>query len=181
MLSAAYQHLSYLTYPTRGMLHTMGFSFEGDLFFLDSFALVGKMQLMSSMSDRFHDMLDGFTSVRLIFGPAFSVSGSWWRLYLVPGAEAHYIGPFSVTRDSDCKHFLPDSDGYKAKCEAGNINDVEARVVGGINVYMGSQFFFANKLFLGLGASISTYFVPFSQSFEMNFPVSGEIGGGIAF
>ena len=181
VLSAAYQHLAYLVYPTRSMLHTMGFSFEGDFFFLDSFALVGKMQLMSSMPDRFRDMLEGFTSARLIFGPAFSVSGTWWRFYVVPGAELHYIGSFSVTRDSDCKHFLNDSPGYIAKCEPKHIKEFPVEFLGGINVYMGSQFFFANKLFLGMGASVSTYFVPFNRSFDMNFPVSAEIGGGIAF
>ncbi len=181
VLSAAYQHLAYLVYPTRSLLHTMGFSFEGDFFFLDSFALVGKMQLMSSMPDRFNDMLEGFTSARLIFGPAFSVSGTWWRLYVVPGAELHYIGSFSVTRDADCKHFLNDSPGYQTMCKPENIKEFPVEFLGGINVYMGSQFFFANKLFLGLGASVSTYFVPFNRSFDMNFPVSAEIGGGIAF
>jgi len=181
LFAAKYENLLYLVQPVRSPLLAMGFSFEAGHFFLKSFALVGKLQVFSSLKDRFDDLLSGFTSVRLIVGPAFSVSGDWWRLYVVPGAEFHYMGSFSVSRDPDCKFFLGDSPGYQATCPDSSVKKFPVDFVAGVNLFVGSQFFFADQLFLDLGASISTYFAPFDRSFDMNFPLTMEIGGGVVF
>lgn len=180
VLSATYQHLGYLTYPTRTALSSMGISLDAAYFFRPSFALIGRAQAMSSLPDRLNDMLDGFTSARVIFGPAFSVSGTWWRLFIVPGAEFHYMGSFKVSRDPDCKLFKPGSNGY-AQCDEGAVKHFPVDFLAGMNVYIGSQFFVSKDLFLGAGASVSTYFAPFDRSFELNFPIAVEAGGGIAF
>jgi len=184
VLSASYQHMGYLTYPTRTALSSMGVSLDAAYFFRPSFALIGRAQAMSSLPDRLGDMLDGFTSVRAIVGPAFSVSGTWWRLFIVPGAEFHYMGSFKVSRDPDCKFFKPDSNRYQSQCGKGAVKpakDFPVDFLAGINVYMGSQFFLSKDLFLGVGASVSTYFAPFDRSFELNFPLAVEAGGGVAF
>ena len=158
----------------------MGISLDAAYFFRPSFALIGRAQAMSSLPDRLNDMLDGFTSARVIFGPAFSVSGTWWRLFIVPGAEFHYMGSFKVSRDPDCKLFKPGSNGY-AQCDEGAVKHFPVDFLAGMNVYIGSQFFVSKDLFLGAGASVSTYFAPFDRSFELNFPIAVEAGGGIAF
>jgi hypothetical protein len=181
LFAAKYENLLYLVQPVRSPLLAMGFSFEAGHFFLKSFALVGKLQVFSSLKDRFDDLLSGFTSARLILGPAFSVSGNWWRLYVVPGAEFHYMGSFSVSRDPDCKFFLPDSDGRQAMCPSSSVKHFPIDFVAGVNVFLGSQFFFADQLFLDMGASVSTYFAPFDRSFDMNFPLTLEVGGGVVF
>jgi hypothetical protein len=180
VFSANYQHLVFLQHPLRNPLFTMGFSFDGAHFFKRFFALMAKLQFMSSLPDRFGDMLDGFTSARVMLGPAFSVSGARWRLFVVPSAEFHYIGSFQTTRDPDCKHFLSDSPGY-AMCDPGAIKEFPVDFLAGINVHLGAQFFLTNEMFLGFGASASTYFAPFDRSFQMNFPLAAEVGGGIAF
>ena len=181
VFSAAYQQMAYLSYPTRSILNTTGFSFESGFFLLRNFALVAKAQFTSSLPDRFGDMLSPLTSFRLILGPAFSVSGNWWRLYVVPGAEVHMLGAFSTSSDPDCKFYNKDSDGFAAMCPDGQIKKYPVTFLGGVNVSLGAQFFFSNRLFLSTALSISTYFMPFDRSIEMNFPVAIEAGGGIAF
>ncbi len=181
LFAAKYENLLYLVQPVRSPLLAMGFSFEAGHFFLKSFALVGKLQVFSSLKDRFDDLLSGFTSARLILGPAFSVSGDWWRLYVVPGAEFHYMGSFSVSRDPDCKFFLSDSPGRETTCPSSSVKRFPVDFVAGVNVFLGSQFFFADQLFLDMGASVSTYFAPFDRSFDMNFPLTFELGGGVVF
>ncbi|MBM4353646.1 MAG: hypothetical protein FJ109_07575 [Deltaproteobacteria bacterium] len=181
LLAAKYENLLYLVQPVRSPLLAMGFSFEAGHFFMKSFALVGKLQVFSSLKDRFDDLLSGFTSARLILGPAFSISGEWWRLYVVPGAEFHYMGSFDVSRDPDCKFYLSGSPGRNQTCPPSSIMHFPVDFVVGVNVFLGSQFFFADQLFLDLGASVSTYFAPFDRSFDINFPLALELGGGVVF
>jgi len=181
VLSAAYDHMLYLLFPTRTPVQSVGFSFETGYFFVPSFAIMGRFQLMYSVKDRYEDMYEEFTSARAIIGPAFSLSGTWWRVFVTPGVELNYVGSFSVTSDPDCKFFADGSDGYKANCDPDRIDNYPLQILGGVNVYLGSQFFFSNQLFLSAGASVSTYVMPFDRSIEVNFPISGEIGGGVAF
>jgi len=180
VIGAAYQQLAYLKYPTRYPLLSMGFSFDASHFFRRTFAVVAKAQFLYTLGDRYGDLLDEFTSVRLILGPAFSVSGSWWRFYLMPAAELHYMGAFEVTRDPNCKFFAKGKDGW-SRCDPDRVDHFDRNLLAGVNVHVGSQFYFPNDLFLGLGVSITTYFAPFERFDEMNFPVSAEVGGGIAF
>lgn len=180
VFSANYQHLLFLQQPLRNPLFMMGFSFDGAHFFRRSFAILVKAQFLSSLPDRFEDMVDGFTSARLTVGPAFGVSGNWWRLFVAPSMEFHYLGSFSVTRDPNCKHFLDDSPGAEL-CAPGAVKKFPVDFLAGVNVYVGAQFFLSNEMFLGAGGSISTYFAPFDRTFEMNFPVALEAGGGVAF
>ena len=180
VFSANYQHLLFLQQPLRNPLFMMGFSFDGAHFFRRSFAIVVKAQFLSSLPDRFEDLVDGFTSARVTVGPAFGVSGDWWRLFVAPSLEFHYLGSFSVTRDPNCKHFLEDSPGADL-CAPGAVKEFPVDFLAGINVYIGTQFFLSDEMFLGAGASISTYFAPFDRTFEMNFPVALEAGGGVAF
>jgi hypothetical protein len=181
VLSAAYDHVLFLMFPTRGQVQAMGFSFESGYFFMPSFALVGRFQFLYSVADQFGDLFEGFTSARGVVGPAFSLSGTWWRVYVVPGVEFNYVGSFGVTSDPDCKFFEGDSPGYQANCDLGRIESYPSQLLAGVNVYLGSQFFFSNQLFLSAGASVSTYFMPFDRSIDINFPISGEVGGGVAF
>jgi len=179
VLSTAYQHMVYPVNPTRNPLQTFGFSFEVGRYFRPSFGLVAKAQLMSSISDQYGDLLESFTSARLIVGPALSVSGSWWRLYVVPGAEFHYMGSFEVSSDPDCKFFAPGSSGA-VLCDPAPRSFPE-EFVAGVNVSVGSQFFVAKEMFLSFAASLSTYIAPFDRSFNLNFPIGVEAGGGVAF
>lgn len=180
VFSANYQHLLFLQQPLRNPLFMMGFSFDGAHFFKRSFAILVKAQFLSSLPDEFEDLVDGFTSARLTIGPAFSISGNWWRLFMAPSMEFHYMGSFSVTRDPNCKHYLDDSPGSDL-CVPGAVKEYPEDFLAGINVYIGAQFFVAEEMFLSAGASISTYFAPFDRTFEMNFPVAVEAGGGVAF
>jgi len=181
LFSAAYQQMAHLTYPTRSMLHSMGFSFETGLYLLNTFGLVSKVQFSTSLPDRFDDMLEPLRSVRLMAGPSFSLAGAWWRLYLVPSLEVQFLSAFRTSTDPDCKFYLRDSPGYAAMCNPAQVKHYPTEIQGGVNLSAGSQFFFSNRLFVGLSLSISTYFLPLDRSIEMNFPVSLEAGGGIAF
>lgn len=180
VFSANYQHLLFLQQPLRNPLFMMGFSFDGAHFFRRSFALLVKAQFLSSLPDAFEDLVGGFTSTRLTVGPAFSISGNSWRLFVAPSLEFHYMGSFSVTRDPNCKHYLAESPGADL-CPPEAVKKFPVDFLAGVNVYMGAQFFVADEMFLGAGASISTYFAPFDRTFEMNFPVAVEAGGGVAF
>jgi hypothetical protein len=180
VFSANYQHLLFLKQPLRNPLFMMGFSFDGAHFFKRSFAILVKAQFLSSLPDEFEDLVDGFTSARLTAGPALSISGNWWRLFVSPSLEFHYMGSFSVTRDPNCKHFLNDSPGA-ALCLPGAVKQFPVDFLAGINTSIGAQFFVADEMFISAGASISTYFAPFDRTFEMNFPVAVEAGGGVAF
>lgn len=181
LFSASYQQMAYLSYPTRTMLHNMGFSFEVGAYVLDSFGLVGKVQVISSLPDRFGDVLTPLTSTRLILGPSFSLTGQWWRLSMVPAAELHIQGPFKTSTDPDCKFFAAGSAGYTDMCDTSRVKNYPTAVVGGVNVALGAQFFFINRLFLSATMSISSYFLPLDRSKELNFPVALEVGGGVAF
>jgi tetratricopeptide (TPR) repeat protein len=181
LFSAAYQQMAYLTYPTRSMLHSMGFSFETGLYLLNTFGFVGKVQFTSSLPDRFDDMLEPLRSVRLMAGPSFSLAGAWWRLYLVPSLEVQFLSSFRTSTVPDCKFYIGDSPRYEAMCNSGQVKHYPTEIQGGVNLSLGSQFFFSNRLFVGVSLSISTYFLPLDRSIEMNFPVSLEGGGGIAF
>ena len=180
VFSANYQHLLFLQQPLRNPLFMMGFSFDGAHFFKRSFAILVKAQFLSSLPDEFEDLMDGFTSARLTVGPAFSVSGNWWRVFVAPSLEFHYMGSFSVTRDPNCKHFLDDSPGATL-CQPGAVKEFPVDFLAGINASIGAQFFVAEEMFVSAGASFSTYVAPFDRTFEMNFPVALEAGGGVAF
>jgi hypothetical protein len=180
VFAANYQHLVFLQGPLRSPLWMMGFSFDGAHFFKRFFALGVKAQFLSSLPDRFEDLVDGFTSARLMIGPAFSFSGSWWRVFLATQAEFHYMGAFKVTSNANCKHFMADYAG-SSQCPAGAIKEYPVDFLAGINVTMGAQFFVAPEMFLSIGASASTYVAPFDRSFQMNFPIALEAGGGVAF
>ena len=179
LFAASYQHSFYLQKPTRLTMSSMGFSFDIGHFFRKSFGLLAKVQLMSSLADNYEDLLDGFTAVRGLVGPAFSLSGSWWRLFVIAGLDLTYMGSFTVSRDPDCKFFESDSSGYESLC--GKVTEYPANFMVGINVNIGAQFFVAKDIFLGVGANITTYFVPFERSSDLNFPIGLELGGGIAF
>jgi len=181
LFSANFQNLAFLSHPIRSTLTAMGFSFDSAFIVFQSFAIGAKFQLLSSTSDRYGDVIDGFTSARVIVGPAFAMSGQWWRIYVLPGLELHYLGSFTTARDPDCKFFLPDSEGNKLMCDTSRSKYYPVDFLGGVNVSLGSQFFVASRLFLNVSTSISTYFAPFDRSFEMNFPVSLEVGRGVAF
>ncbi len=181
LFSAAYQQMAHLTVPTRSILHSMGFGFETGLYLLNTFGLVGKVQFSTSLPDRFDDLLEPLRSVRLMAGPSFSLSGVWWRLYLVPSLEVQFLSAFRTSTDPDCKFYLRDSPGYAAMCSPAHVKHYPTEIQGGINLSAGSQFFFSNRLFVGLSLSLSTYILPLDRSIEMNFPVSLEGGGGVAF
>lgn len=184
-LSSAYQHLVFATSPTRSILHSMGFSFESGFYFVKTFGLLGKFQFMSALPDKYQDIQGGPRSARLVVGPAFALSGNWWRLFVSPGIEFHYMGSFRDVRDPNCKLFDSGTDGYKDMCDQTGLYPVSkpypADFLAGVNINFGSQFFFVNKLFVSFGLSVSTYFLPIERPTEMNFPFAGEVGGGIVF
>lgn len=179
--SGGYEHLIFLRSPTRSLINAWGFSFNTSRYLVPSFGLVAKVQFLNSYPDRFGDMLDDLRSFRLMVGPAFSLSGEWWRIYVVPGAEAHLLGSFRTSTAPGCKFFAPDSQGYSALCDSSDVREYELVLQGGINLSFGGQLFFANLLFLDFSVSGTTYFFPLNRSFDMNFPISFELGGGISF
>jgi len=180
-LAGAYQQMAYMATPTRDPIFNWGFSFSGSHFFLPTFGIMGKLQFFSSVPDRYGDLLDEIRSVRLVAGPAFALSGDWWRLFVLTAAEAHTFGSFRTSRDPDCKFYQPDSPGYNAMCEPSRINQFDFAVQGGFYLALGSQLYFANQLFIEVSASFSAYFLPINRSLELNFPVGLEVGGGISF
>lgn len=179
--AGTYQNLAYLANPTRDLLFDWGFSFNGSHFFVPTFGLMGKLQFISSMPDPLGDLLEELRSVRLVVGPVFALTGEWWRLFVLPGAEAHALGSFRTSRDPDCKFYEIDSAGYEATCDLGRVKHYDLAVQGGIHLAVGGQIYFSNQLFLELSMSFSGYFLPINRSFELNFPVGIEAGGGIAF
>lgn len=179
--AGTYQNMAYITNPTRDLLFSWGFSFNGSYFVVPTFGFMGKLQFFSSLPDSHRDLLDELRSVRLVVGPVFALTGDWWRLFVSPGAEAHALGSFRISRDPDCKFYAADSEGYAAMCDTGRVKHYDLAMQGGLHVAMGGQFYFSNKLFLEFSADFSTYFVPFDRSFDMNFPVALEAGGGISF
>ena len=181
LFGASYQQMAWVTNPTRSLLHSWGFSFSGGAYLVPSLALMGKLQFISSLPDTYGDLLDDLRSVRLMLGPAFAVGGEWWRLYIVPSAEAHLLAAFRTSRNPDCKFFLSDSAGFESNCRATDITEFPLTLQGGLNLALGGQLYFANLLFLDATFSVSTYFFPFDRSIDMNFPVALELGGGIAF
>jgi hypothetical protein len=184
-LSAAYQHLIFADSPTRSILHSMGFSFESGFYFVKTFGLLGKLQFMSALPDKYEDIQGGPRSARFLLGPSFALSGNWWRIFISPGIELHYLGSFSDVRDPNCKLFDAQSDGYLDMCDQTGLypksKDYPVDFLGGVNIYVGSQFFFINKLFVSAGLSVSSYFLPVERPTEMNFPFAAEVGGGIVF
>lgn len=179
--AGTYQNLGYLANPTRDLLFNWGFSFNGSHFSVPTFGLMGKLQFISSIPDPYGDLLEELRSVRLVVGPVFALTGEWWRLFVLPGAEAHALGSFRTSRDPDCKFYEIDSPGYQAACDLGRVKRYDLAVQGGVHLALGGQIYFSNQLFLELSVSFSGYFLPISRSFELNFPVGIEAGGGIAF
>ncbi len=179
--AGTYQNMGYLANPTRDLLFNWGFSFNGSHFFVPTFGMMGKLQFISSFPDPHGDLLDESRSVRLVVGPVFALTGDWWRLFLLPGADVNALGSFRTSRDPDCKFYEPDSPGYETTCDQGRVKRYDLAVQGGVHLALGGQLFFSNQLFIELSATFSAYFLPINRSFEMNFPVGLEAGGGISF
>jgi hypothetical protein len=175
---ASYQHLFYLQHPTRRALTAMGFSFDFAFFFRKSFGLAGRIQLMSSLADKYRDVLDGFTSGRLLLGPAFGISKRVVRFFVMPGLDLHFVGSFSTSQDPDCKFYDSGSEAYAKLCHP---DEYGTTVMLGINVDVVLQLFLAKDMYLGLGANVSTYFIPTDRLGDLNFPLGIYLGGGIAF
>jgi len=161
--------------PTRRAFHSLGFAAGVSQSVSPGLEWFARFNLYTSLSDPWQDLAHPFNSLRLLGGIGFAYKRGWLRLFARPGLEAHILGGFVATHDKWCK-----LDQNHPLC-ASEIYNLEQDVLVGINLAVGTQLHVGARFFVAIGASISVYFLPFSGTNQLNYPVSGDLGMGYRF
>ncbi len=161
--------------PTRRAFHSLGFAAGVSQSVGPGLEWFARFNLFTSLSDPWQDLAHPFNSVRVVGGVGFAYKRGWLRLFARPGLEAHVLGSFVATHDPWCKKTQ-----NQPNC-VGPIYNLEQDVLFGVNLALGTQMHVGARFFVALGGSISTYFLPFAGTDQLNYPISGELGMGYRF
>ncbi len=161
--------------PTRQAFHSLGFAAGVSQPVWPGLEWFARFNLYTSLSDPWQDLAHPFNSVRLVGGLGFAYKRGWLRLFARPGLEAHILGSFIATHDMWCKKLQT-----HPNC-TGEIYNLEQDVLFGINLALGTQLHVGARFFVALSTSMSAYFLPFSGTDVLNYPLSGDLGMGYRF
>lgn len=160
----------------REAFHSLGFAAGVSQTVYPGLEWFGRVNLYTSLSDPYRDLLYSFNSVRALAGLGFAIKRGPVRLFARPGLDVHLLGSFLATRDEWCK---AGGEGHPL-CK-GPITDLEQDVLFGVNLALGTQIHSGRRFFFVLQVSASAYFLPLSGTDKLNYPVSGELGMGYRF
>ena len=165
----------FLRKPTRASFHTAGFSVGVAWQALEALDTFLRVNLLTSFPDRFGDLIEGFTSVRVVGGVGYSARWWWGRLFLHFGLEMQYLSDFVSTENPKCKFFGVDSPW----CDAGDVSRLPSHLLAGVNGAFGMNIILGGPVYLAFQAGFSAYFLPFGSN--LNFPMTAELGLGYSF
>lgn len=165
----------FLRHPTREPFHAAGFGAGFAWQVRENLDTFARVNLFTSLPDRYDDLVQGFTSVRLVAGVGYSGQWSWGRIFLHFGLEGHYLSDFVSSTDPDCKLFGT-SGGW---CD--DVNRLKSRFLSGINGAAGIDVVVGGPIYLAFQTGFTAYFFPFPPDSPLNFPFTAELGLGYAF
>ena len=164
----------YLRQPTRRDFHSLGFGAGTSVDLGPGLEWFARLNMYTSLSDPYQDLLHAFNSVRLMSGVGFWLRRGPVRMFARPAIDLHLLGDFVATTDANCKLFGTD---HKL-CDQSSIADLQQRVLVGVNLAIGTHIHIGRNFFVAIQGSASTYFLPLTGTDRLNFPVSGEVGLG---
>ncbi len=177
LLDTTAAHAIYMRYPMRKPFNNAGLGVGLTYHIRDNFDAFGRAGVMTSFSDQYGDLAEGFTSLRLVLGVGYSARWSWGNVFLHPGLEFQYLSDFASTSDAACKFFGLESE----HCATSKIERLSSHVFLGGNVSLGVNIRVARHLFLVVRTGVSAYFFPYGSGAPINFPFFSELGLGYAF
>jgi hypothetical protein len=160
----------------RRAFHSLGFAVGVAQRVGPGFEWYGRLNLYTSLSDSYRDLLHPFNSVRVLAGVGFATGKSPVRVFARTGLDFHILGNFLATRDPWCK-----AGGESHPLCSGSVTSLEQDILVGVNLAVGSQLHIGRRFFVVLQSSVSTYFLPFDGTNELNYPLSAELGMGYQF
>jgi hypothetical protein len=167
----------YLRQPTRKDFHSVGFSVGLSDELRPDLEWFVRVNMYTSLSDPYRDLLHAFNSVRLLAGLGFAWQRGPLRVFVRPGLDVHLLGSFVTTTDPDCKLF-----GLSHKlCDPQTVLDLDQRILMGGNLALGGHVSIGRNFFAVIQGSVSAYFLPLAGTDRLNFPLSGEAGLGYRF
>jgi len=164
----------YLRQPTRKSFHSLGFAAGVARDLAPGLEWFGRVNMYTSLSDPYRDLLHAFNSVRVMGGVGFTWRRGPLRLYARPGADVHVLGSFIASRDPDCKLFGVDH----RRCDPATVSDLDQRILMGGHLALGGHVHIGRNFFFLLQGSGSVYFLPLAGTERLNFPLSAELGLG---
>jgi hypothetical protein len=176
-LDTSGSYAMYQRVPTRKAFHSIGFAVGVAHEFRAGIEWFGRVNMYTSLSDPYRDLLHAFNSVRALGGLGFVFTRQWLRLYARPGLDFHLLGSFVASRDPECKLF-----GLQHKlCDAATVSNLDQNVLAGLNLALGGQIHVGRSFFVTAQGSASSYFLPLAGTDRLNFPLSAELGFGYRF
>ncbi|MEY3014159.1 MAG: hypothetical protein RIT45_2894 [Pseudomonadota bacterium] len=167
----------YLRQPTRLSFHSLGFAAGVAVELRPNFEWFARVNMYTSLSDPYRDLLHAFNSVRAVAGVGFAIERGPLRFVLQPGLDLHVLGSFIATTDPNCKLF-----GERHPlCNNATVSNLEADVLVGLNIATVGIWELGRRFLLIGRASVSTYFLPLDGTDRLNFPISAELGLGYRF
>lgn len=167
----------YLRQPTRKDFHSVGFAVGLSDEVRTDLEWFARVNMYTSLSDPYRDLLHSFNSVRLLVGLGFAWQRGPLRVFVRPGLDVHLLGSFVATTDPDCKLF---GLGHKL-CDPSTVSDLDQRILMGGNLALGGHVGIGRNFFAAIQGSTSAYFLPLTGTDRLNFPLSGEVGLGYRF
>ncbi len=176
-LDTAASYALYVRHPTREAFHSLGFALGVAQEFRGNLEWFSRLNMYTSISDPYRDLLHTFNSVRAMFGLGFTYRTQTLRVFFRPAIDVHLLGSFIETRDPQCKLFGTTS----PQCDRSTLLDLDSHILLGLNLATGVNLDLGRHFFVSLQASMSSYFLPLAGTERLNYPVSGEIGMGYRF
>jgi len=175
LMDTAGAYSIFLRHPTRKPFHTAGFGAGFAWQVRENLDTFARINLLTSFPDQYEDLVQGFTSVKLVAGVGYSGQWSWGRIYLHFGLEGQFLSDFVSTTDADCKLF-----GLKSPwCEG--VDRLKSRWLAGIDGAFGVDVMVGGPIYLTFQTGFAAYFFPLPPDSSLNFPFTAELGLGYAF
>lgn len=169
----------YFGFPTREIFHNVGFTFQAAYNIAPKLDLFAKVSLMTAFSDPRQDLTDGsLTSMRTVIGAGVAFETGIWRPFIRPGIELHYVGPFTVVKNPNCKFWGLDDERCPQNDNA--YRKVDDALLAGVNLATGFSVAAARGVYLTTQVGFSLYF-PLLEETELNYLLSAELGLGYSF
>ena len=173
--SAAYA--LYLRQPTRQLFHSVGFAAGLNQQIRPGLGWFARVNMFTSLSDPYRDLLHAFNSVRVIAGVSFALTWPTFRLWARPGVDVHTFGRFIATVDPNCKLF-----GEKHRlCDASTVSTLDQSVLAGFHLALGGDVNLGRRFFVTARISGTAYILPLSSVSDLNYPLGVEAGLGYRF
>lgn len=176
-LDTAASYALYYRHPTREAFHGLGFAVGVAQEFRSNLEWFSRINMYTSISDPYRDLLHTFNSVRAMVGLGFTFRTQSMRVFVRPAIDVHLLGSFIETTDPQCKLFGTTS----PQCDRGSVLDLDSHILLGLNLATGVNLDLGRHFFVSLQASMASYFLPLAGTERLNYPVSGELGMGYRF